>query len=153
MIKKVSQDVSAIEPSVIEWRRHFHQYPELSFQETETSDFIAEKLLSFGQILVTRPTPTSVMGVIRGARPGRIIALRADIDALPIEEISDLPFTSTRKGVMHACGHDGHAAILLGAAQILSQLTDELDGEVRNVIKLRIFGIQYSKVFIRDKGK
>lgn len=131
MIRKISAEMSAIEQDVIEWRRHFHQLPELSFQETETSAFIEEKLMSFGNITVSRPTPTSVMGVIRGARPGRTIAIRADIDALPINEANDIPFASTRQGVMHACGHDGHAAILLGTARILSKLTAQLAGEVR----------------------
>lgn len=131
MIKKISQAVSAIEPELIQWRRHFHQYPELSFQEKETSAFIEETLRAFGNISVSRPTPTSVMAVITGDRPGRTIALRADIDALPIEEANVLPFASTRTGVMHACGHDGHAAILLGTAKLLSTMKSELAGEVR----------------------
>ncbi|UUM11439.1 amidohydrolase [Clostridiaceae bacterium HFYG-1003] len=131
MTRKISQDVLQIEPELIEWRRHFHQYPELSFQEEETSAYIEEKLRGFGGIVVSRPTPTSVMGVITGKKPGRTIALRADIDALPIEEVNELPYASIRKGVMHACGHDGHAAILLGTARLLSALSDQLNGEVR----------------------
>ena len=128
---RLSQAVLDSEAELIEWRRHFHKYPELSFQEHETSAFIAEKLSSFGNISVSRPTPTSVMGVIAGDQPGRVVALRADIDALPMEEVSDLPYASVKPGVMHSCGHDGHAAILLAASKILSGMKNELKGEVR----------------------
>lgn len=127
----ISPQVLAMEPEMLQWRRHFHQYPELSFQENETSAYIEAQLRSFGNIEVTRPTPTSVMGVIKGKTPGRVIALRADIDALPMTEKNDLPFASVREGAMHSCGHDAHAAMLLAAAKCFSSMTEQLSGEVR----------------------
>lgn len=127
----ISPKVQAIWKEMIGWRRHLHQFPELSFQEYETSTFVEEKLRSFGNIEVSRPTKTSVMGIVKGKTPGRIIALRADIDGLPIEEKNDLPYTSQNPGVMHACGHDGHTAILLATAKIISNMASEFSGEVR----------------------
>lgn len=126
-----SADVLSMEQELLAWRRHLHQHPELSFHETQTSAFIRSKLETFEGVTVTSPTPTSVMGVVRGTVPGRTIAIRADIDALPIEEQTDLPFRSQVQGVMHACGHDGHAAILLVVAKIMGELKDHLHGEVR----------------------
>ncbi|MCH6264699.1 M20 metallopeptidase family protein [Neobacillus citreus] len=123
--------IEAVEEEVIEWRRHFHENPELSFQEFETSNYVYEKLQSFGNIEVSRVTPTSVMGRLFGSQPGKVLGLRADMDALPILEETGLPFASKNIGVMHACGHDGHTAMLLGAAKVLSQLQDEIKGEVR----------------------
>jgi amidohydrolase len=117
----------SIDEQVIEWRRHLHRNPEPSFHEHDTSAFIAETLESFG-LDVTRPTETSVVARL-GDGGGRVVALRADIDALPIEEDSGVPFASERPGFMHACGHDGHTAMLLGAAKLLSETPPE--GEVR----------------------
>ncbi|EKN67641.1 peptidase M20D family protein [Neobacillus bataviensis LMG 21833] len=134
MIEKlvdVQNLVEAVEKEVVEWRRHFHENPELSFQEFETSNYVFDKLQSFGNIEVSRVTPTSVLGRIVCRQPGKVIALRADMDALPILEETGLPFASKNKDVMHACGHDGHTAMLLGAAKVLSQLKDELKGEIR----------------------
>ncbi|MBC2723855.1 MAG: amidohydrolase [Desulfosporosinus sp.] len=130
-MNEISKEVLDIEPELIAWRRHFHRYPELSFKEFQTSTFIEEKLLSFGNIEVTRPTPTSVLGVIKGKEKGKTIAIRADIDALPLQEDNDLAFASVHDGVMHACGHDGHAAILLATAKVLSRQKGTLSGEVR----------------------
>lgn len=128
----ISEQVRAVEKEMIGWRRHIHQNPELSFNEVETSKFIEKTLQSFGgNIEITRPTPTSVMAVVRGAKPGRIIGLRADIDALPLREENDLPYASKNHGVMHACGHDGHAAVLLATVKLISRMTDQLAGEVR----------------------
>jgi amidohydrolase len=115
----------------VSWRRQLHRRPELSFHEHETARFVEETLLSFGGLEVTRPTETSVMGRLVSGRPGPVLALRADIDALPIREESDLPFASEREGVMHACGHDGHTAVLLAVARVLVGLRDSLDGEAR----------------------
>ncbi len=106
-----------------EWRRHLHAHPELSFQEFETTEYIARFMDEWG-IPYTRPTPTGLVGVIEGSRPGKTIAVRADIDALPIPEETGLPFASTRPGVMHACGHDGHTSILLGLSRFFSQNRD-----------------------------
>ncbi|MFX3622507.1 MAG: M20 family metallopeptidase [Ectobacillus sp.] len=116
---------------LIGWRRYLHRYPELSFQEEKTSQFVYDTLRSFAGLEVTRPTPYSVMAVLRGKRRGKTIAIRADMDALPIQEENDKGYASTVPGVMHACGHDGHTAILLGTAEILAAHRDELAGEVR----------------------
>jgi amidohydrolase len=120
-----------LEQQAIGWRRRLHAHPELSFQEVETSGFVEETLGSFDGLEVSRPTPTSVVATLRGARPGKVLALRADMDALPIQEENDVEFASTRPGVMHACGHDGHTAMLLGAAKVLAGRRGELAGEVR----------------------
>ena len=116
---------------VIGWRRYLHKYPELSFQEENTAQFVYETLQTFGDLEISRPTKTSVMARLIGQQPGKVIVLRADMDALPIEEENDFDFVSQNTGVMHACGHDGHTAMLLGAAKILTQLKDRIKGEVR----------------------
>jgi amidohydrolase len=117
--------------SAVSWRRHLHSRPELSFQEHETARFVEETLASFGGLEVSRPTKTSVMGRLVGETNGPVLALRADIDALPITEESGLPFASERAGVMHACGHDGHTAVLLAVARVLVGLRESLRGEAR----------------------
>lgn len=128
---KISNLVRDVQDEVTAWRRHLHKYPELSFQEEKTSQFIYETLQSFGQLEISRPTKTSVMARLIGAHPGKVLAIRADIDALPIGEENALSYSSQHPGVMHACGHDGHTAILLGTAKILSGLKDQINGEVR----------------------
>jgi amidohydrolase len=128
----VSDDLEA---RAIAWRRHLHAHPELSFEEHETSAFVEETLRSFGGLEIERPAGTAVVARLHGARPGKLIVLRADIDALPILEENVLPYVSTRAGVMHACGHDGHTAMLLGAAQLLLEHRDDLAGEVRFVFQ------------------
>jgi amidohydrolase len=117
----------------VEWRRHLHAHPELSFQEFETADFIEEKLRSLG-LETERPAPTSVVARLRNGE-GKTIALRADIDALPIHEESGVEFASTRPGVMHACGHDMHTACLLAVAHTMVDRRDEIAGEVRFVFQ------------------
>ncbi|NOU72460.1 amidohydrolase [Paenibacillus sp. LMG 31458] len=121
----------AIEEEVIGWRRYLHKYPELSFHEEKTAQFVYETLQSFGDLEISCPTKTSVMARLIGQQPGKVLALRADMDALPIEEENDFDFVSQNKGVMHACGHDGHTAILLGVAKILAQQKHQIKGEVR----------------------
>ena len=117
---------------VIAWRRFLHQHPELSFHERATSQFIADTLVSFGGLEISRPTPTSVMARLKGgAGAGSALAIRADIDALPIVEANSHDFVSTSPGVMHACGHDGHASMLLGAVKVLLGHQGSLRGEVR----------------------
>jgi len=108
-----------VDDDVIAWRRHLHRNPEVSFEEHETSAFVASTLEGFG-VEISRPTETSVLGRLRGAADGPVVALRADIDALPIHEESGVDFASERPGAMHACGHDGHTAMLLGAAKTLA---------------------------------
>ena len=124
-----------LEGRTIAWRRHLHANPELSFEEHETADFVEHTLRSFGALEIERPTATSVLARLRGARPGKTVALRADMDALPIQEESDASYASTRPGVMHACGHDGHTAMLLAAAQALVERRHLLAGEVRFVFQ------------------
>ena len=114
----------SIREQVIDWRRHLHRHPELSFEEEQTSRFIADRLAEFDGLDVERPTATSVVARLVSGRPGPVLAIRADIDALPIVEKNDHDFVSTAPGVMHACGHDGHTAMLLGAAAILAARRD-----------------------------
>ena len=122
----INDMVAKVLPQVIEYRRHFHQLPELSFEEFETSEFVASKLKELGYSVRTNIGGTCVLAVLDTGRPGPVIAFRADMDALPIMEESGLDFDSRRVGVMHACGHDGHMAILLGTAVILMELRDKL---------------------------
>jgi amidohydrolase len=136
MAKDIQEQLLAVTTTeVIQWRRHFHRNPELSYQEDKTSQFIYEKLQSFGGLDISRPTRTSVIARLVGQRPGRVLALRADIDALALQEENDSDYASNTPGVMHACGHDGHAAMLLGAAKVLTQLKDEIQGEIRFIFQ------------------
>ncbi|MEH7415697.1 M20 family metallopeptidase [Neobacillus drentensis] len=123
--------VEQIKQEVIEWRRHLHRNPELSFEEQKTAQFIYDTLGSFGNLELSRPTKTSVMARLIGSKPGKVLAIRADIDALPIQEENTFEFASQNPGVMHACGHDGHTAMLLGTAKVLSGMKDRINGEVR----------------------
>ncbi|MEO7999449.1 MAG: M20 family metallopeptidase [Gemmatimonadaceae bacterium] len=120
---------------VISWRRHLHMHPELSFHEQATAQFVYDALAMMPALELSRPTPTSVVARLRGALPGKTIAVRADMDALPITEENDVPYQSRVTGVMHACGHDGHTSILLGLAQVLSEHQDDIRGEVRFIFQ------------------
>lgn len=140
---KFDKQIDEIEEQVIQWRRYFHQYPELSNREVKTGAKIAELLKSFG-IEVTYPVAkTGVVGILKGGQPGPVVALRADIDALPVTERNGLPFASKEKstyagqetGVMHACGHDSHMAILLGTAQVLAKNKADLKGTVKFIFQ------------------
>ncbi len=102
--------------NVIDWRRHLHCHPELSFEEFDTADFIAEKLRAMGYEVTCNVGGTGVTASFDSGSPGPVIAFRADMDALPILEETGLPYESDKAGIMHACGHDGHMAILLGTA-------------------------------------
>jgi amidohydrolase len=112
-----------------------HAQPELSFQEHKTAAFVRERLSSLDSLEIVSPTPTSVVATLRGSRPGPTLALRADIDALPIHEETGVEFVSRNAGVMHACGHDGHTAMLLATARLLAAMREELAGEVRFVFQ------------------
>ena len=130
--------VAKVEPQVIEWRRYFHQHPELSNREFNTAKKVAEHLKSLGLEVRTGIAHTGVAGILRGGRPGPVVALRADMDALPVRERVDVPFASKETttylgkevGIMHACGHDSHTAILMGVAQLLADMKDDLPGTV-----------------------
>lgn len=123
--------VEQVADDIVRWRRHLHQHPELSFEEENTAQFVYDTLNSFGGLELSRPTKTSVMARLFGTQPGKVLAVRADMDALPITEENGFDFVSTSPGVMHACGHDGHTAMLLGTAKILSGMKDQIRGEVR----------------------
>ncbi|MCS7014225.1 MAG: amidohydrolase [Chloroherpetonaceae bacterium] len=141
--KLIEQKVLAIEPKVIAWRRDLHQNPELSNREFRTAKVVAEHLRSLGLEVKTGVAHTGVVAVLRGAKPGKVVALRADMDALPVTEETGLPFASKAKaiyngqevGVMHACGHDCHTAILMGVAEILAGMKDELRGTVKFIFQ------------------
>ncbi len=130
--------VASAMPKVIEWRRDFHQHPELGNRETRTAGIVAAQLKAMGLEVHTGVAHTGVVGVLRGGKPGPTVALRADMDALPVTERVDVPFKSTvtaeyrgeKVGVMHACGHDGHTAMLLGVAKVLAGLRQDLPGTV-----------------------
>lgn len=120
----------------IELRRHIHQHPELSYQEVETGKFIAKQLEVYKIPYEHGCAVNGVVGLIKGKNPNKkIIALRADIDALPIEEANDVPYKSKNKGIMHACGHDVHSASLLGAARILNKLKKEFEGTIKLIFQ------------------
>jgi amidohydrolase len=143
LASEIDARVSAEMPKVIAWRRDIHQHPELSNREVRTSKIVADHLRALGLEVRTGVAKTGVVGVLRGARPGRVVALRADMDALPVTEILDLPFKSVEKstydgqavGVMHACGHDAHTAMLMGVAEILAGLKAELPGTVKFIFQ------------------
>lgn len=116
---------------VVAWRRHMHRHPELSFKEVDTANFLESELAAIDGLEVTRPTPTSLLARLVGGRDGRTLGMRADIDALPLQDQKSCDYASGNANVMHACGHDGHAAMLLGAARILAGLRAQVPGEVR----------------------
>jgi amidohydrolase len=120
--------------TVLTYRRYIHERPELSYQENNTANYISTILEQF-DIPYTRMANTGVIGIINGNKPGKTIALRADIDALPIEEKNDIPYKSKNKGVMHACGHDVHASSLLGTAKILKELSTEWNGTIKLIFQ------------------
>lgn len=135
--------IAALEPKVVAWRRDIHQHPELGNRETRTAKLVADHLRSLGIDVKTGVAHTGVVGVLRGGRPGPVVLLRADMDALPVTERNDLPFASKvtttyngqEVGVMHACGHDTHVAILMGVAEVLSGMKSELRGTVKFVFQ------------------
>jgi amidohydrolase len=135
---RITARAAAIEAEMIGWRRHLHQHPELSNREVETAKFLVEKLRAMGLEPRTGVALHGVVAVISGGRPGPVVALRSDMDGLPVAEEVDLPFASRATGtyegkpvpVMHACGHDTHMAMLLGAARILSEMKGELPGKI-----------------------
>lgn len=126
----IKSKIKESQPQISQWRRHIHANPELSFQEFETAKYIYQELSQFSALELSQPTANSVIARLKGSKPGQCIALRADIDALPIQEESGESFQSTKANVMHACGHDAHTAMLMGAAKVLSSLQSSIHGEV-----------------------
>jgi amidohydrolase len=125
----LATEVESMAATLVEWRRDFHRHPELAFEERRTSDVVRAFLEAIG-IEVRSCARTGLLGVLRGGRPGRTVALRADMDALPVAEIADHDYQSQNPGVMHACAHDGHMAILMGAARVLAARRGTLPGTV-----------------------
>ncbi|MBO6584935.1 MAG: amidohydrolase [Gracilimonas sp.] len=141
--KIIDERADEIEQQVIDWRRHFHENPELSNREFETAAYIADYLNELGLDVETEVAHTGVVALLEGGKPGPVIALRADMDALPVTERTDVPFKSTATGmyqgkevgVMHACGHDTHMAILMGVAKILTEMKDDLKGTIKFIFQ------------------
>lgn len=134
----INQGASALQPKLVEWRRHIHQHPELGNREVQTAAYVAAHLRSLGIEVREKVGVTGVVGVLKGGKPGPVVALRADMDALPVKERVNVPFKSEATGeyngqtvpVMHACGHDSHVSILMGTAQLLASMKKDLPGTV-----------------------
>src|SRR6201999_784764 len=133
--EKIQELAKRYAPEFIDIRHHLHAHPELSYQEFKTSAFVQQQLHDTG-IPFTVMAETGVVGLIKGKNPDkRVIALRADMDALPIKEENDVPYKSQNEGVMHACGHDAHTSILLGASKILQELKSEWEGTIKLIFQ------------------
>lgn len=133
---KIKSLAKAYKEEVIETRRHLHANPELSYVEFKTSAFVEERLRSLGITKIEKKATTGWSALIEGKNPGKkVVALRADMDALPIIEANDVPYKSTNEGVMHACGHDAHTASLLGAAKILNEVKDDFEGSIKLIFQ------------------
>lgn len=130
MLEKLFDRMDELYPSLVEIRRHLHMHPELSHHEVETPKMVAQYLTDLGLEVKTGVGGRGVVGYLRGGKPGKTVALRADFDALPIQDEKDVPYTSTVPGVMHACGHDLHTATLLGVAKVLSEVKEDIAGTV-----------------------
>lgn len=139
----IEQKAVAIQSKLVEWRHYLHQHPELSNREYKTSEFVAEHLKALGISVKTGVAKTGVVGLLKGGKPGPVIALRADMDALPVKERVDIPFKSTVTAeylgntvpVMHACGHDAHVAMLLGTAEVLSSMQKDIAGTIKFIFQ------------------
>lgn len=131
----IKQRIKELEPKIIEMRRYLHQHPEPGFQEYNTAKFVSEILTGLGLEVKTGIAKTGVTAVLRGGKPGKMVALRADMDALTITEKTGLPFASVNPGVMHACGHDAHTAAMLGTAMVLCELREELTGSIKFIFQ------------------
>lgn len=143
MDPNLENDIEIVEKKVIDWRHHFHQYPELSNREFNTAEKIVKHLKELGLEVETNVAHTGVVALLRGDKPGKTVALRADIDALPVTERNNLPYKSeviteflgTKTGVMHACGHDAHTAILMGVAEVLNKNKHLINGNVKFIFQ------------------
>ncbi len=139
-----------LQGQLVEWRRHFHQYPEVGLELPETEKFVAERLREMGLEVRTGVGGHGVVAVLKGSKPGPTIAIRADMDALNIKEEAGLPFASKIEGRMHACGHDAHMAIALGAAKLLSKITSEVAGNIKFIFQPAEEGPGGAKPMIED---
>ncbi|MBW4549124.1 MAG: amidohydrolase [Symplocastrum torsivum CPER-KK1] len=134
-LSQIRLSIRSLQPQLVEWRRHLHQRPELGFKEQLTAQLIAQKLQEWGIEHQTGIAETGIVATIPSNRPGPVLAIRADMDALPVQEENDVPYRSMHDGVMHACGHDGHVAIALGTAYYLSQHRDDFAGTVKFIFQ------------------
>ena len=146
---EVRQLAERIQPELVELRRYFHMHPEPSFEEVNTANKIVQELTELG-IAVKRLAKTGVVGTLTGGKPGKTVALRADMDALSIHEDTGLEFASKNEGFMHACGHDCHVTCLLGAAKILTELKDEISGTVKFFFQPAEEIAQGAKAMVQD---
>jgi len=146
---KVIKLAKKYEDQIIVWRREFHENPELSWEEVRTAERVREELVKMN-IEVKRVAKTGVLGILKGDKPGKTVALRADMDALPVKEANDVPYKSKNEGVMHACGHDGHIAMLLGAAKILSLMKNEIEGTVKFIFQPAEENVQGALKIIKE---
>lgn len=132
---KIKELIMGYKDSIIECRRDIHRHPELSYQEKRTANKVAEILEGLGIETQRNIGKTGVVGILRGEKPGKVVALRADMDALPMQELTELEYASQNEGVMHACGHDMHTSMLLGCVYVLSQMKDEIQGVIKFVFQ------------------
>jgi len=146
----IKPEIKALSDKIISTRRDIHQHPELAFNEHRTAKLVAERLKSLGIDVQIGIGKTGVVGTLKGKSSGKTIALRADMDALPMQETSDLSYKSQNDGVMHACGHDGHTAMLLGAAEALSQKKNKLKGTVKFIFQPAEEGQGGARYMIED---
>tara|TARA_Y100000816_G_C26089922_1_gene575816 strand:- start:295 stop:1455 length:1161 start_codon:yes stop_codon:yes gene_type:complete len=147
---KINPQVKKFKNKIIKIRRDIHKHPELSFQEFRTAKLVSDSLKKFGLEVDENIGKTGVVGILKGARPGKTIAFRADMDALPIQETGDLSYKSVNDGVMHACGHDAHTAMLLVAAEILSKNIKQISGKIKFIFQPAEEGFGGAKFMIDD---
>ncbi len=150
MLDDLKKEVSAVAEEVISLRRDFHQHPELGLKETRTSGIIADYLEKTGIAVTKGVGQTGVVGLLQGGKPGKTLMMRADMDALPIQEKNQVPYRSENDGVMHACGHDGHTAILLVAAKILNRHREDISGAVKLVFQPGEEGYDGARLMIEE---
>ncbi|MDY6784697.1 MAG: M20 family metallopeptidase [Cyanobacteriota bacterium] len=134
-LAQIRLEIRTLQSQLVQWRRQLHQRPELGFKEHITAEFIAQKLTQWGIDHQTGIAKTGIVATVEGRQPGKVLAIRADIDALPILEANDVPYRSQHDGIMHACGHDGHTAIALGTAYYLSQHRQDFQGTVKFIFQ------------------
>src|SRR5215211_5505763 len=150
-LNQLHQEIDEILPGVIADRRHLHQHPELGFQEHKTAQFVVERLQAIGaEQITTGVGKTGVTALIHGQAPGKVVALRADMDALPITEENDVDYRSLHPGVMHACGHDSHVAMLLGTARMLQEMRERFAGTVKLIFQPGEEGLGGAIAMIND---